>query len=85
MFGSCVVAFDGRSIELFRSNLNAKSVWRSHCALVTAGPVGPPDRRGLVEVPFINRLDRSKALSLHVPSAHLPAVQVVLEALQAAG
>jgi hypothetical protein len=81
--GPCVLAFDGRALELFREDLTPG--WRLHCRLVTVHSIGEPNRKGIHTVQLVRRRSGGLSYSLEVDGANLAVLRPVLEAAIAAG
>lgn len=80
--GRCVLAFDGRVLELLRSDIGEG--WRLHVHLVTLGGVSAPDGRGTHVVQLVRLDTGERSHSLAVDGVNLQRLAPVLDALVAA-
>jgi hypothetical protein len=76
--GRCVLAFDGRTIELFREDNSAG--WRVHQRLVELQSVST-DAKGRCSIEFVRRSSAEPSYRLMVDTANLQQLQPVLEAV----
>jgi hypothetical protein len=80
--GRCVLSFDGRVLELLRSDIGAG--WRLHVDLVALGGVSPPDRKGIHTVQLVRRDTGEASHRIAVDGVNLQRLVPVLDAITAA-
>jgi hypothetical protein len=78
--GRCLLAFDGRTLELFREDISAG--WRVHHRLVELGSIST-DAKGRCSIEFVRRSSGESSYRLMVDTANLQQLQPVLDAFTA--